>query len=140
MKLPRLALLTLVALMLTALSARAAAVPENIEILAKGGKGGWLNVTRPLTAADIQSHPVILLDFWTYGCINCQQVVPGHLLGRVNSVYRMLGWGLMPLGALAGGFLAHAAGLRAPYIAAGLLCGLSVLVAFPLLLAATRHR
>ena len=45
-----------------------------------------------------------------------QQVVPAHLLGRVNSVYRMLGWGLMPLGALAGGFVAHAAGLRAPYI------------------------
>jgi thiol-disulfide isomerase/thioredoxin len=76
MKLPRLALLTFIALMLAALSARAAAVPENIDILAKGGKGGWLNVTRPLTAADIQSHPVILLDFWTYGCINCQQVVP----------------------------------------------------------------
>src|ERR1700722_11003150 len=50
-----------------------------------------------------------------------QRVVPGHLLGRVNSVYRMLGWGLMPLGALAGGFVAHAAGLRAPYVVAGLL-------------------
>jgi MFS family permease len=69
-----------------------------------------------------------------------QRVVPGHLLGRVNSVYRMLGWGLMPLGALAGGFVAHAAGLRAPYIVAGLLCGLSVLVALPLLLAASRNQ
>ena len=29
-----------------------------------------------------------------------QQVVPARLLGRVNSVYRMLGWGLMPVGAL----------------------------------------
>src|SRR3984957_4124370 len=67
-----------------------------------------------------------------------QRVVPGHLLGRVNSVYRMLGWGLMPLGALAGGFLAHAAGLRAPYIVAGLLCGVSALAALPLLLAASR--
>jgi MFS family permease len=65
-----------------------------------------------------------------------QQIVPAHLLGRVNSVYRMLGWGLMPLGALAGGFVAHAAGLRAPYIVAGLLCGLSTLAALPLLLAA----
>jgi hypothetical protein len=43
-----------------------------------------------------------------------QRIVPSRLLGRVNSVYRMLGWGLMPLGALAGGFVAHAAGLRAP--------------------------
>jgi len=67
-----------------------------------------------------------------------QQIVPGHLLGRVNSVYRMLGWGLMPLGALAGGFVAHAAGLRAPYVVAGLLCLLSVLAALPLLLPAGR--
>jgi hypothetical protein len=44
----------------------------------------------------------------------------------------------MPAGALAGGFVAHAAGLRAPYIVAGLLCGLSVLAALPLLLAACR--
>ncbi len=65
-----------------------------------------------------------------------QRIVPGHLLGRVNSVYRMLGWGLMPLGALAGGFVAHAAGLRAPYIVAGLLCGVSALTSLPLLLAA----
>ena len=67
-----------------------------------------------------------------------QRIVPGHLLGRVNSVYRMLGWGLMPVGALAGGFVAHAAGLRAPYVVAGLLCLLSVLAALPFLLAAAR--
>ena len=67
-----------------------------------------------------------------------QQIVPARLLGRVNSAYRMLGWGLMPVGALAGGFVAHAAGLRAPYIVAGILCGLSMLVALPLLLAAGR--
>lgn len=67
-----------------------------------------------------------------------QRIVPSALLGRVNSVYRMLGWGLMPIGALAGGFVAHAAGLRAPYIVAGLLCGLSLLAAVPLLLAAGR--
>jgi MFS family permease len=67
-----------------------------------------------------------------------QQVVPAHLLGRVNSVYRMLGWGLMPLGALAGGFVAHAAGLRAPYLVGSLLCGLCLLAAVPFLLAASR--
>jgi MFS family permease len=67
-----------------------------------------------------------------------QQIVPSRLLGRVTSVYRMLGWGLMPLGALAGGFVAHAAGLRAPYVVAGLLCGLAMLAATPLLLAAGR--
>ena len=69
-----------------------------------------------------------------------QQIVPPGLLGRVNSVYRMLGWGLMPLGALAGGFLAHAAGLRAPYVVAGLLCALAMLAALPLLLSANRNQ
>lgn len=32
-----------------------------------------------------------------------QTIIPDHLLGRVNSVYRFFGWGMMPLGALAGG-------------------------------------
>jgi MFS family permease len=67
-----------------------------------------------------------------------QRIVPSALLGRVNSAYRMLGWGLMPAGALVGGFVAHAAGLRTPYIVAGLLCGLSMLAALPFLLAADR--
>ncbi|MDT7802994.1 MAG: hypothetical protein QOI78_6427, partial [Actinomycetota bacterium] len=31
-----------------------------------------------------------------------QQLVPSGLLGRVSSVYRLLGWGLIPLGTLAG--------------------------------------
>ena len=56
-----------------------------------------------------------------------QQIVPTELLGRVNSVYKMLGWGLIPLGALTGGLLAHRFGLRAPYPIAGALRGLAVL-------------
>lgn len=63
-----------------------------------------------------------------------QQIVPANLLGRVNSVYRMLGWGLMPLGAAAGGFLAHAAGLRAPYTIGGIVCALALAAALPVLL------
>jgi thiol-disulfide isomerase/thioredoxin len=44
-------------------------------LLPGGGAGGWLHVTRPLTAADMQGR-LVLLDFWTYGCINCIQIVP----------------------------------------------------------------
>jgi MFS family permease len=62
-----------------------------------------------------------------------QRIVPAELLGRVNSVYRMLGWGLMPLGALAGGFIAHAAGLRAAYIVGGVLSAVALLAALPVL-------
>ena len=47
-----------------------------------------------------------------------QTIIPDRLLGRVNSVYRLFGWGSMPLGAALGGFLASVYGLRAPYFVA----------------------
>ena len=51
-----------------------------------------------------------------------QSIIPDRLLGRVNSVYRLFGWGSMPIGAALGGFLGTAFGLRAPYfVAAGVL-------------------
>ena len=34
-----------------------------------------------------------------------QALIPDRILGRVNSVYRFLGWGMMPLGSLLGGVL-----------------------------------
>jgi len=39
-----------------------------------GGKG-WLNTAEPLTNAQLKGH-VVLLDFWTYCCINCMHVMP----------------------------------------------------------------
>jgi MFS family permease len=95
----------------------------------------------PVVVAALLASQGFAAAMWNVVTVSLRQrVVPGQLLGRVNSVYRMLGWGLMPLGALAGGFVAHAAGLRAPYIAAGLLCGLSTLVTLPFLVAATRKQ
>ncbi len=34
-----------------------------------------------------------------------QALIPDHLLGRVNSVYRFFGWGMMPIGAVLGGLI-----------------------------------
>ncbi len=77
----------------------------------------------PVVVAALLAVQGFSVTMWNVVTVSLRQrIVPGHLLGRVNSVYRMLGWGLMPLGALAGGFVAHAAGLRAPYVFAGLLC------------------
>jgi MFS family permease len=77
------------------------------------------------------------ITMWNVVTVSLRQtVVPAALLGRVNSVYRMLGWGLVPLGALAGGFVAHAGGLRAPYIVAGVLSAAALLAGVPLLLRA----
>ncbi|MEU7001362.1 MFS transporter [Nonomuraea sp. NPDC046570] len=41
-----------------------------------------------------------------------QSVTPAHLLGRVNATVRFLVWGTMPLGALLGGVVAQAIGVR----------------------------
>jgi thiol-disulfide isomerase/thioredoxin/sugar lactone lactonase YvrE len=53
----------------------AAFAASSFDRLATGGVGGWLNVTRPVTAEDMKGR-MVLLDFWTYGCINCMQVIP----------------------------------------------------------------
>jgi thiol-disulfide isomerase/thioredoxin len=34
----------------------------------------WLNVERPLSLSDLRGK-VVILDFWTYGCINCIHVM-----------------------------------------------------------------
>lgn len=47
----------------------------DLEVLAGGGEGGWVNTARPLTADDFRGR-LTLLDFWTYGCINCMHVIP----------------------------------------------------------------
>ncbi|WP_181727570.1 MFS transporter [Streptomyces sp. PT12] len=63
---------------------------------------------------------------WNVTTVSLRQtIIPDHLLGRVNSVYRLLGWGAMPLGILAfGGLVAlveaqvsREAALRAPFFA-----------------------
>src|SRR5690242_18548230 len=35
----------------------------------------WFNVQHPLTLDELKGK-VVLLDFWTLGCINCQQIIP----------------------------------------------------------------
>lgn len=56
-----------------------------------------------------------------------QSIIPDHLLGRVNAVYRFLGWGAMPVGAFLGGVLADAFGLRAPFLAASAIMVIGIL-------------
>jgi MFS family permease len=64
-----------------------------------------------------------------------QELIPDHLLSRVNSVYRFFGWGMMPVGTLLGGMLVRvvedllgrAVGLRSPF-AVGALVYLGVFV------------
>jgi sugar lactone lactonase YvrE len=39
-----------------------------------GGRG-WLNTDKPLSLAALKGK-IVLLDFWTYGCINCIHIIP----------------------------------------------------------------
>src|SRR3954471_13026779 len=35
----------------------------------------WINVPAPLTLQSLRGK-VVILDFWTYGCINCIHMIP----------------------------------------------------------------
>jgi thiol-disulfide isomerase/thioredoxin/sugar lactone lactonase YvrE len=50
---------------------RAVEVPKDI----LDGGAEWLNTARPLTIPDLKGK-IVLLDFWTYCCINCMHILP----------------------------------------------------------------
>jgi thiol-disulfide isomerase/thioredoxin len=49
----------------------------------EGGRG-WLNTDAPLSLEGLRGK-VVLLDFWTYGCVNCMHVIPD--LKRLEEKY-----------------------------------------------------
>lgn len=63
-----------------------------------------------------------------------QRTIPDHLLGRVNSAYRLLGWGSMPIGAALGGAVAEWLSVRAVFLLAG---AITLLLLVPLRLVIT---
>ncbi|HEX8173944.1 MAG TPA: thioredoxin-like domain-containing protein [Pyrinomonadaceae bacterium] len=48
------------------------------------GARSWLNTDKPLSLAALRGK-VVLLDFWTYGCINCIHIIPD--LKRLEAKY-----------------------------------------------------
>jgi thiol-disulfide isomerase/thioredoxin len=44
----------------------------------------WLNTARPVSIRDLRGK-IVLLDFWTYCCINCMHVIPE--LKRLETKY-----------------------------------------------------
>lgn len=63
----------------------------------------------------------LAITMWNVVAVSLRQrLTPDDLRGRVASVARLLAWGTQPLGALLGGIVADAFGLRAPFfVAAG---------------------
>jgi len=68
-----------------------------------------------------------------------QQIIPAHLLGRVNSVYRFFAWGMMPVGAALGGavvlvarhYVSHEMALRCAFFSEGLILVVVFIVGAP---------
>jgi len=83
------------------------------------GSGTCLALVLLTTAASaaviglVASWPVFMIMFtieagvgilWNVITVSLRQtIIPPHLLGRVNSVYRFFAWGMMPIGAALGG-------------------------------------
>ncbi|MDP8959988.1 MAG: MFS transporter, partial [Actinomycetota bacterium] len=76
--------------------------------------------SNPLVVGALEAALGFAVVTWNIITVSLRQsIIPQEILGRVNSVYRFVGWGSIPVGALLGGVLADAFGLRAPFIIAG---------------------
>ncbi len=49
--------------------------PQKVRAPEFSGASGWLNTDKPLSIAGLKGK-IILLDFWTYGCVNCIHIIP----------------------------------------------------------------
>jgi MFS family permease len=73
----------------------------------------------PIGASWLATGAIVL---WNVVTVSLRQrITPDRLLGRMNASYRLVGWGTMPLGALLGGLLAEALGLRGAFLAAAVI-------------------
>ena len=80
-----------------------------------------------IVAAVVMSVEFVTIVLWNVLTVSLRQsIIPDRLLGRVNSVYRFFGWGVLPIGTLLGGLivavggrtLSHEWALRAPWLVA----------------------
>ena len=62
------------ALCLSSVISPALAQREPVRLTLDGGTG-WINTAGPIHAADLKGK-IVVLDFWTYCCINCHHVLP----------------------------------------------------------------
>jgi MFS family permease len=91
-------------------------------------------MTSPILVAIISATGALVAVTWNVLTVALRQrVIPDHLLGRVGASYRFLVYVGMPFGALAGGFLAKAFGVRAA-LAVNAVILLTIGLAIPFLL------
>jgi MFS family permease len=90
------------------------------------GFGVMAATSNPFVVAAGFAACTFVAIMWNVVTVSLRQtMIPDELLGRVNSVYRFLGWGAMPIGTLLGGALVSVVeqaatrevGLRSPFVA-----------------------
>ncbi|MFD9942920.1 MFS transporter [Nonomuraea sp. NPDC059023] len=95
--------------------------------------GSWLVSSLLLAAPILAPHPAVLFPVAIlWGATNTwsnvivistrQRIIPDGLLGRVNSAYRLIGMGGMPIGAGVAGLMGEAWGLLSVFIASVAIC------------------
>lgn len=79
-------------------------------------------MSSPILVAIISATGALIGITWNVLTVALRQrVIPNHLLGRVGASFRFLVYVGMPFGALAGGFLAKAFGVRAAFAVNGVI-------------------
>ncbi|CAN5331227.1 hypothetical protein BH09SUM1_BH09SUM1_27240 [soil metagenome] len=84
MKLHKLCIaLTLAAMALTGAASTAPMSQEPMDVTAQTSRApelepneGWLNTDKPLRFSEELKGQIVVLDFWTYACINCMHILP----------------------------------------------------------------
>lgn len=93
--------------------------------------------SQPLLAAAMLAAGSFGVVQWNVNAIFLRQtLVPHEMLGRVNGVYRFIAWGTLPLGAICGGFLAGAFGVRSVFSAGAI--GLAAVLVYLIRMASRR--
>lgn len=98
---------------------RARTIRLSIVLFAQFAVAPALTTDVALVAASLFAGGVGMM-LWNIPTVSFRQnVTPDRLLGRVNSAYRLLAWGALPLGAALGGLLGELLGIRPVFAVMG---------------------
>ena len=90
--------------------------------------------TSPWVAGALLAILGLTLTAWNVVVISLRQAItPDRLVGRINSAFQLLSFGMLPLGAALGGVLGRTFGLRSPFLIGGVVLLIMALVAIPIL-------
>jgi predicted MFS family arabinose efflux permease len=88
-------------------------------------------VTHPIAAGIAVAAFGFQITLWNVTVISLrQELVPNALRGRIAGASRLVTWGVQPVGALVGGLLAGAFGLRAPFVFGVVVLGIAAAIAW----------